>query len=298
MKASQANETSKPGSKYVPDIFDKWIDSRLNSAIMQYKKSLESYKINEASSALYDFIWRDYCDWYIEILKIKTNEKPESAKIIVDNAISIFLKAMQLMHPVMPFISEELWQSMKDRKTEESITVSDFPAIDESQISEELENEVLEFQQLITAIRNLRSEVTLSPSVKCDVVIVCPNETEKHFIDEAEGYIRSLAKIGDLKSMLPEQFAAMEKFKSITSVVGQLQVYMKIEGLIDIDQEKARLNKEIERAESFLSSINKKLTNEKFMSKASEEVINNEKKKLSDTETKLEKLKSHLKSLV
>src|SRR4030095_2885865 len=112
MKKEQSAGSNKD---YVEDIFDKWIISRFNSALKDYLKALKDYKINEASKVLYDFIWRDYCDWYIEILKIKSAEQPESSTRIFDNAVNIFESTIKLLHPVMPFVTEELWQGIKDR---------------------------------------------------------------------------------------------------------------------------------------------------------------------------------------
>ncbi len=177
MKEGQLSEqqlNTKP-SEYKHDIFDKWIDSRLNTTIKAYIYALNSYKINEASKALFDFIWRDFCDWYIEILKIKSNEQPEAGLLIFDKGFEIFDKVLKLLHPVMPFITEELWQSIEERKENESISVSEFPRLNEDKIDEDIETEVIIMQEVVTAIRNLRSELNLAPSVKCDVVINCPH---------------------------------------------------------------------------------------------------------------------------
>lgn len=291
MKKEQSGDSAK---NYKADIFDKWILSRFNSALSDYLRALGEYKINEASKALYDFIWRDYCDWYIEILKIKANEQPESAAKIFEDAVNIFEDTIKLLHPVMPFITEELWQGIKDRKKNDSITISDMPDLNLKLISGETEAEVGLIQELITSIRNLRAEINLSPAIRCDVVLVYTDKKDKGLIENSESYIKSLAKIENLEladsSKKPE-------FQSITSIAGPYQVYLKIEGLIDFEQERAKLDKEIERAESFLKSINKKLNNESFISKASPEVVDNEKKKLEDTKLKLEKLRSHYKLL-
>lgn len=300
MKEGQLSEqqlNSKP-SEYKQDIFDKWIDSRLNTTIKTYIYALNSYKINEASKALFDFIWRDFCDWYIEILKIKSNEQPEAGLLIFDKGFEIFDKVLKLLHPVMPFITEELWQSIDERKENESITVSEFPKLNENVISEEIETEVELMQELVTSIRNLRAELNISPSVKCDIVISSEDSNSIKMIDDLSAYIKMLAKVGELESLIKGDFGKLQKFKSISSVVGPYQIYLKIEGLIDIDQEKLRLDKEIQRTESFLVSIEKKLSNEKFVKKASPDVVENERKKQEDSKQKLEKLKEHYNSLV
>jgi valyl-tRNA synthetase len=296
--SEQQLETEPAPFEYKPDIFDKWIDSRLNTTIKTYINALNSYKINEASKALYDFIWRDFCDWYIEISKIKSYEQPEAGLMIFDKGFEIFDKVLKLLHPVMPFITEELWQSIGERKESESVTVSEFPQLNENVISEEIETEVALMQELVTSIRNLRAELNISPSVKCDIVISSEDADSIKMIDDLSAYIKMLAKVGDLQSLIKNDFGKLEQFKSITSVVGPYQVYVKIEGLIDIEQEKQRLDKEIQRTESFLVTIEKKLSNEKFVQKASPEVVENERRKQEDSKQKLEKLKEHYNSLV
>jgi valyl-tRNA synthetase len=292
MKKDQAEDSTHD---YEYDIFDKWILSRFHTTLKEYLKALGEYKTNEASKALYDFIWGDYCDWYIEILKIKSYNNPGASKKIFSDAIAIFENTIKLLHPVMPFITEELWQGLSERNENESITVSDMPALNESVISAETEKQVFLLQELITSIRNLRAEINISPSVKCDLSISCRGGSDKKLLESGLSYIKSLAKAETIE-ITAEGKAPL--YKAITSVVGPYQVYLKIEGLIDVEQEKQRLAKEIERAEGFLGSVNKKLSNKNFISKASPEVVNVEKKKLDDTMQKLEKLKSHYESLI
>jgi valyl-tRNA synthetase len=288
-------ETSQADYKH--DLFDIWIESRLNTAIKTYLEALNGYKINEASRALHEFIWSDFCDWYIEILKIKSTEQPEAGLKIFDKGFEIFEKVLKLLHPVMPFITEELWQAIGDRKENESISIAEFPKLNVSVISGDIESEVALMQELVTSIRNLRAELNLSPSVKCDVVIASEDKKTASYVEELSSYLKSLAKIGELQIVKKEDFAKLEQFKSLTSVVGPYQIYVRIEGLIDIEQEKQRLDREIQRTESFLISIEKKLSNEKFVSKAAPEVVENERKKHEDSRQKLEKLKEHYNSL-
>ncbi|MCI0715587.1 MAG: valine--tRNA ligase [Chlorobi bacterium] len=287
-------QSPNAAGEYKHDIFDRWILSRFHSTLKDYLKALNEFKINEASRALYDFIWSDFCDWFIEVLKIKSNEHPESSSKIFESALNIFEDTLKMLHPVMPFITDELWQGIRERKESESISVSNMPELNEQLISEGTEKEVDLIQELITSTRNLRAELGLSPSLKCDVVIACRTDNDKKMLESVLIYIKSLAKIENLELVDSKH---TPKFKSVTSVVGPYQVYLKIEGLIDIEQEKRRLDKEIERAESFLNSINKKLSNDNFLSKASSDVVINEKKKQEDTKQKLEKLKNHYKSL-
>ena len=297
MKRGQLNEASVKPSPHKPEIFDKWIDSRLNSTINSYIEALEEYKINEASRSLYEFIWGDYCDWYIELIKIRTSQHPEFALEIINKGFKVFENILKLLHPVMPYITEELWQSIAERRMNDSISISEFPGLDESLISDAIENEVRVMQEIVTSIRNLRSELLLAPSVKCNVIINCPGKREKRQVLELSSYIKELAKINELEITLEDELKDMGKFVSVTSVVNNYQVYIKVEGLIDIEQEKDRLNKEIDRTESYLKSLNKKLSNSNFLKKASEEVVNNEKKKREDMNSKLNKLREHYRAL-
>lgn len=292
MKKEQSRGASIP---FEQDIFDKWIQSRLQSTIKAYLKALNEFKINEASAALYDFIWGDFCDWYIEVLKIKANDNPDSAEAIFENAINIFEDSIKLLHPVMPFITEELWQGIKDRKENESISISNMPEHQDTLIDVITEQNVILIQQLMASARNMRAEMGLSPSVKCDITVNCKTEKDAELLVSTKNYIKSLAKI---EAFEIETKKETPSYKSVTSVVGPYQLYLKIEGLIDVEQEKAKLNKEIERTEGFIISITKKLSNENFVSKASSEVVENEKKKLDDNRQKLEKLKEHYKLIV
>jgi valyl-tRNA synthetase len=284
-------------TEYKQDLFDKWIDSRLNTTIELYINALYEYKINEASKALHEFIWGDFCDWYIELIKIKTADNPEEASGLINKAFNVFDKTLRLLHPVMPFITEELWGSISDRKSNESISISEFPVLDKSVINASIENEMKEMQEIVTAIRNLRAEISLSPAKKCNVLLKCEDEESMKTLDDISSYIKYLGKVEVLDVLAKNEFDKLQKFKSITAVVNEVQVYLKIEGLIDVEQEKKKLEKEIKRTEDFLASIDKKLNNENFINKASEDVIENERKKREETLSKLEKLKEHFQTI-
>ena len=213
---------------------------------------------------------------------------------IFNDAVELFETSLKLLHPVMPFITEELWHGLNDGKDENSLLMEKMPECNDKESLPDVEEDIISVQNLISVIRNLRAEMNLAPSLKCDVSVSCTNKSNNVLLKSVKDYVIALGKIENFESgiNLPKP-----SYLNITSVVGQFQVYLKIEGLIDIKKETARVQKEIERAESFLNSINKKLSNENFIAKASPEVISNEKKKYDDTVSKLEKLKHHLNSI-
>jgi valyl-tRNA synthetase len=288
------NNSTGSNEDYEHEIFDKWIISRFHTTIKTYTDALAGYRINEASKALYDFVWGEFCDWYIEIIKVKASHNPKAAGKIFNDAINLFESTLKLLHPVMPFITEELWHGLNESRESKSISLGDMPDLNETVILPEVEKEISDIQNLVSAIRNLRAEINLSPSVKCEVLISCSSKESLDTLNSVKKYIISLAKIekAEIGINLPKP-----EYKSISSVVNQYQVYLKIEGIIDVEKEKERTRKEIERAEGFLISISKKLENKKFVSKALPEVVENEKKKQEDTKEKLEKLRNHYNSL-
>jgi valyl-tRNA synthetase len=281
------------GDRGVSDIFDAWIFSRLNSTIRDYSNALSNYKINEASKALHEFVWGDFCDWYVEVLKTKVNENPNQAAEILDEAFKIFEVILKMLHPIMPFLTEELWHLIEERKEGESISLADFPDADKSLISPETEKNIARVQDIVTAIRNLRSEMEVGPAIKCKVNISCQDDSSMELINSVSSYVMALAKLEDLT------FSSQPgKAKYVSSVVDKYQVNLLVDGVIDIPKEQARLSKEIQRIESFAESIEKKLHNENFRCKAAPEVIANEEKKLEDSRLKLERLKSYYKTLM
>lgn len=212
---NRPDDKIKSAAGYEKDIFDVWIKSRFNSTLKTFIQALENYRINEASKALYDFVWRDFCDWYIEALKIKSVEYPDSKAALYADAIDMFENILKILHPVIPFITEELYQSISERKPDESISVSSFPGLDESKIQPEIEKEFEELQDLTTAIRNLRSEINLNPSIKCDVIIACHSYDDVHHVADVEHYMKSFARINRLDVILADDFQKDLKLKPL-----------------------------------------------------------------------------------
>ena len=271
------------------DFADKWILSRFNQALLQLNQAMEKFEINNASKIIYSYVWNDFCDWYIELSKNKLysdNEEIKSA--VLTRAISLFEGLLKIVHPFMPFVTEELWHLIEGRKAGESISTSEYPLVVEKNINVEAEKEMEFVQDIITGIRNIRGEMNIPPSKTVNVLFKS-TEVAEHQLD----YIKKLAKVDKItidKNLTKPKGCA-------SSVIKDVEIFVPLAGLIDLDVEKNRLQKEITRLEGSLAGINKKLSNQKFVNNAAPEVVEKERTKKRDWESNLEKLKANLKSL-
>jgi valyl-tRNA synthetase len=271
------------------DFTDKWIASRFQNTLAQMYKALDSYDINGATKILYRFVWNDFCDWYLELSKNRLYSNDSEIKsAVITRSINLFENMLKIVHPFMPFITEELWNLIAERKEGESISISSMPKLDSSLINKDAEEEIEFVQSVVTAIRNIRGEMNIAPSKEIKLILRTDKVSEIQ-----ETYIKSLIKISSLKVG-----AEIEKPKACASaVIKGCDIYIPLEGLIDVDFERSRIDKEINRLEGMLNGVNKKLSNEKFVNNAPEEVVSKEKVKKADWENSLSKLKTILAEL-
>jgi valyl-tRNA synthetase len=271
------------------DFADEWIISRFNESLMRLDEAYQNFEINNATKIIYSFVWNDFCDWYLEMIKNRLYSDNEEVKAsVLARALSIFEGLLKIVHPFMPFITEELWQLIQDRKDGETISTSEYPTLDKLLIKPAAESEMGTVQGVVTAIRNIRGEMNIPPSKKIDVLMKS-KEVQSHQVE----YIKKLAKIEELTFS-----ESIEKPKICASaLVKTSEIYVPLEGVIDIEKERERLDKEIKRLEGSLAGIDKKLSNEKFVSNAPKEVVQKEKAKQKDWSDNLEKLKEILSNI-
>ena len=274
------------------DSTDRWILSRLNNVINEVDNAYSEYKLNEAIKKVYDFTRADFCDWYIEFAKTRfygdDADDRNTAQIVAVHVMRIILK---LLHPYCPFISEELWESFK--KPEEKMLISEiWPDIDVKQLNLEKEEEVQVLMDVISSVRNIRASLNVSPAKEADLSIrgsqkVC-NAIEKN-----KNYLKRLGKISgiqigkDIKK--PSQ--------SATAIVKGSELFVPLAGLIDINKEIERLEKQIQDMEGRLNAVSKKLDNKNFVERAPENIINHERNKMENYQSDLAKLQENLNSL-
>jgi valyl-tRNA synthetase len=277
------------------DLADRWILSRLHSTIRDFDRSMENFRVNDASKMLYDFIWHDYCDWYVEMIKnrlYKTDDEDQKIAVI-SRAITLYEEILKLLHPFMPFVTEELWQNLKKRNDGQSISIAEFPAPDEKYIDDNADQAMNYVQDIIVSIRTIRSEMDVPPGKPCAVVVNCHDESHISILNVNKHFLEQLAKVNQLTAgtnlTKPEL--------SSSAVVKGDEVFVPLKGLIDIEVEKARLEKEIARIEGMLESFNKKLSNPQFLERAPKDVVEKEQGKQEYFRATLEKLHSNLKIL-
>jgi valyl-tRNA synthetase len=271
------------------DFSDEWINSRFHQTLRQLDDTMKSFEINNAAKIIYSYVWNDFCDWYIELMKNRLYSGSDEVKsAVLTRALNNFENLLKIVHPFMPFITEELWQLIKERKDGESISISDYPGFDLSKINSSAETEMIFVQDIITAIRNIRGEMNIPPSKQVNAFIKS-SKVGNHQIE----YIKKLAKVNELAI----DINLTKPKASASAVVKETEIYVPLEGLIDLDVERSRLQKEITRLEGAMAGIDKKLSNEKFVNNAAPEVVEKERTKKKDWETNLNKLKEILSNL-
>ncbi|MEJ5351602.1 MAG: valine--tRNA ligase [Melioribacteraceae bacterium] len=274
--------------KYI-DFTDRWIYSRFHKTIKEFTNAIDNFEVNSASKIIYSYVWNDFCDWYVELSKYRLyHGSDEEKSALLTRAILLYEEMLKLVHPFMPFITEEIWQMLDERKEGESISITSFPEFNEKMIDEEAEKEIEFVQNIVTAIRNIRGEMNIPPAKQINVYLKTDKITE-----EQSKYIKSLVKIEQL--IIDSEIQKPKA--SASAVVKGCDIFVPLEGLIDINVERQRIQKEIARLTSSLESVKKKLSNESFVTKAPPDVIEREKNKLNDWQKALEKLQNILADL-
>ncbi|PLX74994.1 MAG: valine--tRNA ligase, partial [Desulfuromonas sp.] len=273
---------------------DRWILTRLNETAAKLDAALTDYKFNDAASVLYSFTWHEFCDWYIELIKDDLyGDDPEVKSRAQAVLFTVLERLLRLLHPFMPFITEEIWQVLPGNRPAAFLMQASYPGAD-LPTDEEGAARMELVMDVIRAVRNIRGEMDVAPSRKVDALLDCKSAASLEILQEGEGYIRSLARIGDLQMGVgidkPEQAA--------TQVAGDIEILLPLAGLVDIDEEEKRLGKEIAKVQKDVDFFNKKLANEKFVANAPPQVLEKDRGKLKEAEEKLAILQQSLEKIV
>ena len=273
---------------------DRWISSQLQLTEDQVAKAFADYRLDNVASAIYEFVWNEYCDWYLEIAKVQIQNGDESQQRATRRTLIRTLEAiLRLAHPIIPFITEELWQKVAPVAGigGESVSIAPYPVAQLNKIDEQAITSVNQLKALIEACRTLRSEMGVSPSTKMPLFAL----GDAAFVSANNHVIKAMAKLSEVKVFEDEAAWQVAAQSAPVAVVGNIRLCLFIE--VDVTAEKARLSKEITRLESEIAKARGKLGNEAFVAKAPPAVITQERQRLADFEDTLQKVKDQLKRL-
>ncbi len=273
-------------------VADQWILTRLNETIDTVTQLSDKYEFGEVGRVLYNFIWDEFCDWYIEMSKIPMNGDDEVQKNVTRSVLSYALdRIMRLLHPFMPFVTEHIWQNLLHEG--ESIVTSAWPTVDASLVFEESKDVMEQLVEIIKAVRQSRLEVNTPLSKEIPIKIQAKNETIQQLLKTNQHYLERFCNPSTLE--IETQIDIPDK--AMTTVVAAGEVILPIEGLIDMDKELERLEKDLQKWQKELDRVNKKLSNENFVNKAPEHVINEEKEKQVKYQEKYDGVKARIEQL-
>lgn len=271
---------------------DKWILHRLNETVREVTRLMDQYEFGETGRLLYNFIWDDLCDWYIEFSKLSLYGEDAAAKDSTRSVLAYVLdRTMRLLHPFMPFITEEIWQHLPHDG--ETITLASWPEAQAKWEAGEAVKEMELLMGIIRSVRNIRAEVNVPMSKKIELLIKPADENTAAILLRNNDYLQRFCNT----SLLKTDFALQTPDKAMTALVTGAEIYLPLAGLIDISQELARLKKELQTLHGEVARIEKKLGNEGFIAKAPAKVIEEEKAKLADYADKRDKVTARLEEL-
>ena len=295
MNVSGASSVRHDGNDVLSDhdlkLADRWIRSRLACTIIEARKAIEAYRFNDYANLLYQFTWHEFCDWYIEMSKLMLNgtvgDDPEKSRKLL---LALLDQILLLLHPIMPFVTEEIWQVLGDPR--ESVMVQPYPTAPKNWIDEAAERQMEFLMGVVRAIRNLRTEMNCPPGKEVKVIFYGQN-IDLSFLEEQRPYLRALARVGSA-----EFLSSGERPRgAATAVESAMEIYLPLDDLVNLDEEQARLAKEVGKVEEELSRVQKKLGNGEFLAKAQEEIIEKEREKASQFEEKIRTLRSSLEKI-
>ena len=258
------------------EIADKWVLSKLNTLTAEVTENLEKYELGVAIQKLYDFVWDTYCDWYIELTKARLySEDAERKQTAISVLVFVLDQMLKLLHPFMPFITEEIWQSLPHEG--EALMIAKWPEFHEELAFRSEEDQMESVMNAIRAIRNRRAEMNVPPSKKAALYIL---SSKQKIFEEGEGFLQRLAYADEVKilSSEPENLDGM-----VTITTSDAKLYIPMGQLVDVAKEIERIQKELDNNRKFLASLEGKLSNEKFVSRAPEAVVNAEREKAAKT---------------
>lgn len=274
------------------EVADRWILSRFHQTVQQTGDNIDRYGLGEAAKGLYEFFWGDFCDWYIELVKSRLLEGAEpNSKLVVQQTLAFVLDGiLKLLHPFMPHITAEIWQTLTQSDQDNDISIQPYPTSDSSLINPELDREFALLIGVTRTIRNLRAEADLKRAIKVSIILQSDSESEREILERGKTYLCDLAQIEQLT--IVDKLA--EEPTNIASVFATVQIILPLTGVIDLEAFKAKIQKKIDKIDREIESIHSRLNNTKFIERATPEVVQQTKASLVEAEKQKEILQARL----
>jgi valyl-tRNA synthetase len=303
----EGNESADTTIKEEDYLFeDVWIKNRLSLAIEMCTSSLEKYKFNEAIKTLYEFVWHEFCDWYLEIIKprLYSSDNIKSKAVAQKVLVYVLDNILRLLHPFAPFLTEEIWQHLKsmasknkliyvDSMVNESLIICPWPKEDAAKINKNVVNTMTLLQDLIRAVRNIRSNMNILNKQKLKALVSVNDKRLKEMLDEHHNFLMQMANLDGLEVGID-----LEKPESSASeVVNEIQVFVPLKELIDVGVEKEKQQERLNKIKSHLDIVRKKLFNESFVKNAPKHIVNAEKDKEAELLGQIIKINGFLEDL-
>ena len=275
-------------------IVDDWIDFKFNETVKKVNKAFEEFRFDLVTKAIYEFIWYELCDWFIELNKIDLNQDEITKAEINRSMVDVLEKTLRLAHPIMPFITEDIWQQLKKYHCSdlESITISAYPSVNNG-LSESGYKRIEWLKDVVTGIRNIRGELNLKPSTQISCIFENGTENEKSSLEDVESYVKRLSGLKAIKWADPQD----ESPPASIFTRENLKVLIPLEGLIDAEKENERLIKKIAKISKEKDMLASKLSNKKFTENAPKELVSSQKERLSVLATELDNLRAQISEL-
>lgn len=273
-------------------LFDRWILSRLERTIKATDRHITEFRLSSAAKTLYNFVWGDYCSWYLELIK-PDQPNQEIRQTSLDVATYVLHQILKLLHPFVPFVTEEIFHQLSGDETK-TLMKGPWALTDGSHIDEDLEDSLGQIQEIVTSVRSIRSELNVPPSKKSDLHIRVEDEAFGQLLQSHIVYFRSLAKVENLYCGTDVKKPSL----SASAVISGAEIYLPLAELIDIEAEKRRLQKNLDGFKLHLEKVSKKLANADFLANAPSDVIDRERQKKEDFQERIHKLNKNLEQIV
>ncbi len=278
----ESQDTGLGGAAVELSVVDRWIISRLQQTEQEVISALDSFRFDHAAQAIYEFVWNEYCDWYLELTKpVLTDDdvSPDAKRGTRRTLVRVLETILRLTHPIMPFITEAIWQRVKPLagKAGPSLMMEKYPTPDSARIDPQAESDVAWIKEVIMGLRNIRGELGVSPGKPVPVLLQNGDREDRERISRFDGFLRALARLESLHWQGEE-----EPPLAATALVGNMTILVPLQGLVDVQAEVARLGKELDKLAADAQRIESKLENESFVAKAPADVVAKEREKLAE----------------